>query len=332
MNELEAVQALRADVPWPGTQELTAPRGRLLEAIDTAAARPRRRLGWVPLVAAAAAAALVAGIVARPRTVHVRPMPAVPARDMSLAAQVLRAAALHVATEPATRPSPDQWIYSKSVEQEPGSPVATNENWIQFDGVDTAYFQGGKLIVHAGPPAAPPTGASAPLRAFDADPTPMTAYDALSSLPPDRTALLAAVDAEIAADPGAVAPAGGSPSAGRTRPQLEFEYLSNLVWNAAQAAPASAEAAVFRAMATIAGVSAQSGVSDAAGRPAIALSDDGDQQQLLFDPHTYEVIGLRQVSDGHYPAPGKSGTEPAGTIVDSVAFVSVTPVNAPGDR
>ncbi len=332
MNELEAVQALRADVPWPGAQELTAPGGRLLAAVEAASVPPRRRLGWVSLVAAAAAAVLAIAVVARPSAVHVQPTPTVPVRHMTLAAQVLRAAALHASTEPATRPSPEQWIYSKSVEQEPGSPVATDENWIQFDGVDTAYLQGGKLIVHAGPPAAPATGASSPLRAFDANATPMTAYDALSSLPTDSAALLAAVDAEVAADPGAVAPAGGSPMAGSTRAQLEFEYLSNLVWNAAQAAPASAEAAVFRAMATIPGVTAQPAARDAAGRLAIALSDDGDGQQLLFDPQTYEVTGLRQVSNGHYPAPGKRGTLPAGTIADSVAFVSVALVNAPGDR
>ena len=104
------------------------------------------------------------------------------------------------------------------------------------------------------------------------------------------------------------------------------------MWNAAQAAPASAEAAVFRAMATIPGVTAQPAATDAAGRPAIALSDDGDGQQLLFDPQTYEVTGLRQVGNGHYTAPGKRGTLPAGTIADSVAFLSVALVNAPGDR
>ena len=338
MNELEAVRSLRADVKWPGAQELAAPRGRLLEAIDAAATRPRRGLGWVALAAVAATAALAIAILDVPRTARVQPTPTVPARHMTLAAQVLRAAALHAAAlhaaaaEPAARPSPDQWIYSKSVEQEPGAPVQTNENWIQFDGVDTAYVEGGKLVVHVGPAPAPASGASTPLEAFDASATPMTAYDALASLPSDPAALLAAVDAEIAAHPGAVAPAGGSPTTGSTRPQLEFGYLSSLVWNAAQAAPASAEAAVFRAMATIPGVGAQPGVTDAAGRPAIALSDEGDGQQLLFDPNTYQVIGLRTISNGHYPAPGKGGTLPAGAVVDSIAFPTVALVDQPGER
>lgn len=345
MSELELVRALRADVPTPTARELEAPRGRLLDAI-AASSTPRRRvrrvrrvsrvrgasrLRWVPLVAALAAALVVAALHV-PRAPRPTATVPAPAPHLSLAAEVLRAAARHAAAEPASRPSPEQWIYSKSVEQEPGAPVAIDENWIQFDGVKTAYWQGGRLIVHAGPASAPPRGAGTPLQEYDAHPSPMTAYDALALLPPDPVALLAAVDAEVAANPNAVAPAGGSPIAGSTRQQLEFEYLSSLVWNAAQAAPASAEASVFRAMATIPGVTAQPGATDAVGRPAIALSDGGDQQQLLFDPRTYEVTGLRTISNGHYPAPGKAGTLPAGAVVDSVSFASVALVNAAGDR
>lgn len=336
MSELELVRALRADVRTPTARELEAPRGRLLDAI-AASATPRRRVRrvrrarWVPLVAALAAA-LVAAVLLVPRAARQTATAPATAPHFSLAAQVLTAAARHAAAEPASRPSPEQWIYSKSVEQEPGAPVATDENWIQFDGVKTAYWQGGELIVHAGPAPTPPRGAGTPLQEYEAHPTPMTAYDALASLPPDPVALLAAVDAEVAANPNAVAPAGGSPIAGSTRQELEFEYLSSLVWNAAQAAPESAEAAVFRAMSTIPGVTAQPDATDAVGRPAIALSDGDDQEQLLFDTQTYQVTGLRTISNGHYPAPGKAGTLPAGAVVDSVAFARVALVNAPGDR
>jgi hypothetical protein len=330
MNELDLIRELRADVALPNPAQLAGARGRLLEG-TTASRRPRHRARWVPLVAALAVA-LAITVLAIPRTAPRTTPP--PASHLSLAAQVLRAAALHAAAEPTTMPGADQWIYSKSVEEEPGSSVVTYDNWIQFDGAKTSYFQGGQLIVHTGPaPApAPSGGASTALQQYDAHPTPMTAYDALSSLPTDATALLVAVDAEVAADPNSVAPAGASPAAGSTRQQLEFQYLSNLVWNAAQAAPASAEAAVFKAMATIPGVTAQPGVADATGRPAIALSDERDAEQLLFDPRTHQVTGLRTISNGHYPAPEKGGNLPAGTVVDSVAFVTVALVNAPGDR
>ena len=336
MNELDVVRVLRAEVPTPTAAHLAAPRGRLLEAIEASPrSRPprRNRLRWV-LPVAAIVAALAIAVIEIPRPAS-KPRTVVPAPHISMAAQVLEAAALHAAAEPATRPSPDQWIYSKAVEQQYGSATTTDENWIQFDGVKTAYWQDGQLDVHTGPTPAAPHSVGSALQAYDAAATPMTAYDALVSLPSDPAALLAAVDGQVAADPGSVAPAGGSPIAHSSRRQLEFQYLSQLLWNAAQAAPASAEAAVFKAMATIPGVSAQSGVTDAAGRPAIALADEGDEQQLLFDPQTYQVAGLRTVSDGSWPASpvaATSKTLPNGTVVDSIAFASVAFVNQPGAR
>ena len=166
---------------------------------------------------------------------------------------------------------------------------------------------------------------------------PMGAYDALASLPSDPQALLRAVDRAVAVDPSSVAPPGGSPiSNHQTRQQLEFQYLTQLLWQAAQAAPARGEAAVFQALATIPGVTVQRGVSDAVGRPAIALSDCGDEQQLLLDPRTYKVTGLRTISDGTWPvdvmAKGKGPTYPSGTVIESDAWVKIALVSGPGAR
>jgi hypothetical protein len=186
-------------------------------------------------------------------------------------------------------------------------------------------MQNGQLVVHTSPASA--TGLS----------TPISAYDALASLPLGPKALLAAVDRAIATNPGSVAPPGGSPiEHHQSRQQLEFQFLTQLLWQAAQAAPARAEAAVFRALATIGGVSAQAGITDAAGRPAIALSDVGDDQQLLLDPTTYKVTGLRTISDGKWPvdvmAKGPGPTYPRGTVIESDAWVSITFVSRPGER
>jgi hypothetical protein len=338
MNDLDLIRALRADVAGPDPDQLARARHRLL-ARTAATPRERRRRGrgrrlrWVPLTAALAVTLVIAVLEVPHAASPPRKALGSPAH-LNNAVQWLRAAAIHADADSASRPSPEQWIYSEAVEQQVGSPVSRDENWIQFDGVKSAYWQSGQLIVHSGPPQ--PGNEGSAMAAYEATATPMTSYDALTSLPSDPQALLSVVDAQVAADPGSVAPAGASPQPNSTRAQLEFDFLSQLLWQAAQAAPASAEATVFQAMATIPGVTAQAGVTDAAGRPAIALSDAGDEQQLLFDPQTYQVIGLRTVSDGTWPAnpaatkfaTGK--TLPEGTVVDSLALARVAFVAQPG--
>jgi hypothetical protein len=245
----------------------------------------------------------------------------VPVTQAELAARILTTAASTVTRAPVkSEPTPDQWIYHKTVQYgRPGdvSPagVSTDEEWITFDGSRTAYYQGGQLIVHAevgGPPA---TGLS-PVAAFNANATPKTVYDAIASLPAAPNALLAAVDTAIAQDGGIANVAAGTPIsavAPKTKGQGEFDYLVLLLWNAAGGvgAPPAAEAATFRAMATIPGVTIQQGVTDAAGAKAIGVSADGGYDQLLLDPVTYQVTGLRQLSTGIGPITLAPGLPPA---------------------
>jgi hypothetical protein len=54
-------------------------------------------------------------------------------------------------------------------------------------------------------------------------------------------------------------------------------------------------------MATIPGVTVQQGITDAAGAKAIGVSADGGYDQLLLDPVTYQVTGLREFSTGTGP-------------------------------
>ena len=89
-------------------------------------------------------------------------------------------------------------------------------------------------------------------------------------------------------------------------------------------------------MAAIPGVTSQQGITDIAGRPAIGLSDNGGKTQLLLDPRTYRVIGMRAASTGTDPVRAAAGNgskvpwPPRGTIIESMAWAQVTMVSGPG--
>jgi hypothetical protein len=260
---------------------------------------------------------------------------------------------------PKTTPSPGQWIYSKVVGYEYRQGTTSNENWITFDGTESAYYQGhgGPITVHTSPITPPADIKSDPLAAFNTDATPQTAYYALASLPEAPGQLLAALD-KVAEAAGGANLVAGDPVAGQTpknKGQLEFDYLSLLLWNAAGGvgAPPNAEAAAFRAIAAIPGVIIYLGITDAAGNPAIGVSDDGGYDQLLLDPVSYQVTGLRQLSNGIGPKMAAPSPQqlagypkamqqqilrmlknpagpPKGTVLESLAYAQVSEVSGPG--
>jgi hypothetical protein len=327
MNELELLRDLRSEVSGPNAGDLAAGRARLVAAIT-----PRRRSSFRPrramTVALAAAAIAAAGVVA---TLDRAAPVSGPASHMTLAAQVLHAAAARLGAEPSHRPAPGQWIYSVAV-QAGGGGGSGVPNWMTFDGSGSAYYFRGRLIVHRDPNP-PAAGRTAMARFLDTT-TPLTAYDALAALPRRPRPLLAVIAHTVAAYPGAVNPPGSSPSTHATPSQQQFDFLATLLWNAAQAAPTRAEAAAYHALAMIPGVSAER-TRDAVQRPAIALDVRGGNQQLLLDPRTYRVTGLRTVSDGSWPVnPGRRGgpTYPRGKVIMSLAWSRIALVSGPGQR
>ena len=272
------------------------------------------------------------------------------AKAPSQATLVLRQAAAVSSRVPnKAAPHPGQWI-----------SLTSDEQWITFAGAKTASRQsaGRPLLVQASPSTPLSEIKANPLGAFNKNITQETAYYALASLPAAPGQLLTAVD-RAAEDLGAANLAAGTPLTGLTPTstgQLEFDYLSLLLWNAAAGtgAPPAAQAAVFRAMATIPGVTVQRGLIDAAGKPAIGVSDDAGYDQLLLDPVSYQVIGLRQISNGIAPKvtqldPMQLADLPRnerqqvlrkmqaaltwprkGTVVLSVAYARVSEVSGPG--
>jgi hypothetical protein len=347
--------------------------------------RPARRRLLAAVAGGAALAACAAGVAsytltrspgpatgpvaAGSSTPKTAPTPAAVQRA-ALAARILRDAATQVARAGVTaEPGPDQWIYAKTVSYEdPGGVQPAAENWETYDGSQTAYFADGKLITHTSPVAVPGPDVSA-WTAWKEEISPKTAYDLLKSLPANPQALLSTVGKHVQEEGLSNVAAGDplSPVPPTTQPQAEFDFLTLVLWNAAGGVggPPAAEAAVFQAMAALPGISVQQGVTDEDGAQAISVSDDG-YDQLLLDPKTYQVLGLRQLNRGtadipvtgqYLPAKYRNATVwaalskaekakliaqaqrklaktwPAkGAVLESLAYAKVAEVSAPGDR
>src|ERR1700722_7443463 len=330
MNDLDLVRTLRADVPSPAPARLAAGRSRIL-----AAAATRRRRYWrlalppragtppPPLAPAAAPGGPAPPAPPRPAGTPSRPAPAATAR-VSLAARILTVAARTVAagpaTRPATRPGDRQWIYSRFVQTQTGTPAQDDENWIRFDGREQAYYLNGQLIVL---PESSGSGG------------PLSSYRELAALPAAPSAILAAALQVVGttqrqwenwSSGSAVAEL-----APRTAGEAEFDYLAQLLWNAYAAAPPAALAHVYQAMADIPGVTVTPGLTSAVGRPGIGVSANGGVSWLLLDPQTYQVIGLgeKALSQASVKVKGAPITF-SGTI--SISWADVAVVAAAGQR
>jgi len=370
----ERLVAFRSTVPFPSRARLAPGRDRLLAATMTGAGQPgagqtgvRPRAGrgpwlrWRPAVALAAAGAVAAVAVGAGHalTAHAghagrptRPATAVRApqvtRQATLAAKVLHDAA-RVAAKAGTRePAPGQWIFSESIQTGYRFHAAFTSppEWITFDGGQTAYYQGpdgnGPLVVHTNRTSFPPPGANLWTALSTYGISPKIAWDLLDSLPANPQALLAVIAAHTGGQPDAGLAAvgalfgGGKPT---TKAQVEFDYLTWLMWNAQSGlgGPPSGDSAAYSALATLPGISVQEGITDAAGAPAIGVSADGGYNQLLLSPATYQVIGLRSISTGVAPKRMRyigahAAYPPKGAVILSTAFTQVTEVPAAGDR
>ena len=317
MNDLDLVREMRAAVPAPTPARLAAGRGRILAM----AARPRNywrlalSVGAVAAAAALAVVAILGGTATPPR--HPRP---VPTTRVSLAAQILTAAARAIAAEPAARPGDRQWVYSRFVQTQTGQATQADENWIRFDGREQAYFLNGRLIV-----VHETSGSGGPL----------SSYDELAALPSTPGAILAAARQVVGTTPrdwenwssGSAVAELAPTSAG----DAEFDYLAQLVWEAYAAAPPAALAHVYQAMAELPGVTVSRGLTNAVGRAGIGVSANGGVSWLLLDPRTYQVIGLNEkaISARSVTVKGSSLTF-SGTI--SMAWADVVIVKGPGER
>jgi hypothetical protein len=225
-------------------------------------------------------------------------VPGIPAGPVANAAELLGRAATAAETPPFTAPRPDQWIFIESKQRFPaiGTRVTTprtrlvtfvEQTWWRADGLQIARAQEG----HYG---------DGKLRIENGGGGWKHHYPTLAALPTDPAALPAVVFAKAG---GAV---GGS--AEQRASWLYGEY-SAILRNGV--APPKVEAAVFRAIARIPGVTMNTDAVDVAGRPAVAVARVAEgylHQEILLDRKTYRYMGERTIVIKDHTSTGQDGT------------------------
>jgi hypothetical protein len=300
--------------PQPPGQVIAAGRARLQRSYRRPGIRVPRfsllAMGGIGVAATAAAAVVAVGISST------TPLPPTGATHVQLTAamRTLEAAASAVTRQPSGQPRPKQWLLVKSVEYQPGHYASMSTEWTTFDGLSTAYYQSGKLVVHSSADRAVSDG------------SPMGAYDELRKLPLTPQALLAGLRT-VSAD---------QTSMGASARVREWEGIVQLLWNSPVAAPTKVQAEIFLALTEIRGLRVEH-VADALGQPVIGLYlPAAGHSDLLLDPHTYQVVGRLDISSGIYSKAERAMAKikkftlpPAGTITWSIAR-STSLVRGPG--
>jgi len=335
MNDLDEIRDFRAEVPLPDRAALAPGRAVLLAE----AARPSRRVrpAWrFGLALTAAAATVVAGfaVLGDDRPVELRPVSVT---------RFLESAASAAEKKPDVRPSPHQWIYSKTFQPSPAvvqgdlpDHLVHAEHWVRFDGLQSARYE--------------PRGGKVELRIVDEkwvkhntdseERTPAQWYDYYRTLPVDPAALLALMteraDAYMAERKAPFASAD-------ERDQWVFRRLAGFLDDGASL-PGSMRATVYRAVALIPGVQIKKGTADALGRPGTSVIRTGGDvlltEEFIIGDTAYAYLGSRVVAgadqtvtapDG-VASPPTGNTIKAGTVLGNEALEDSGVVDAPGDR
>jgi hypothetical protein len=259
------------DAPEPPSQ---ASRARARAALAARAARRAPRLRARVAAVGALSLAIAGGVAVvqnlggtgsdgRPRSV-VPGLPAVPVAS----AEILERAARAAQSRPFTAPRDDQWIYVADRFTDHDGKTTIQRSWHRADGGGVAFDRGdGQLHVES---THWPAGRKRPLT---------DAYKGVASLPTDPDALLRWAYAQDVEN-------GDTSKDGVVYLLLNGILRGNIV-------PPDLEAAIFRAMKQIPGVSVQT--VDIFGKPTISLgfTDDWLHEELLIDPTTYAYRGER---------------------------------------
>jgi hypothetical protein len=204
-----------------------------------------------------------------------------------------------------TPPRDDQWIYTESrgavrdkgigqgerITRQTPLPQTAEPFWTRADGKRVGYLVDGELQT-----------------SNPGERTPENTYALLASLPTDPDALLAKYR-ELYQDAG---------------PTDEWIFLRLAVTLSQNLVAPEHEAAIFRAMAKLPGVTVDETATDTEGRPALSVSQVAEgwrNVEILLDPVTYAYRARRETAiidyEEHYPKPNgvKMSTMKDGKLV-----------------
>ncbi|MDX3728921.1 CU044_5270 family protein [Streptomyces caniscabiei] len=327
IDEVARVRELRAGAPTPDRARLAPGRARLL---DAARAGGRRHRVWarprfviVGVAAAVTAVAVAASLLVGGEDDRGLTTPATltdaDLKGMTAAELLERAAEAVEGQPPVAEPRARQWMYQKSaveganeaeVEQL-GDRARFSESWIRYDGSAQAFEQldpFGKLIKLHVRKMQLENGAEGD------DRSPREMYRLIATLPADgQGALRALREKDAIAD-----------EKGVSRARNDYSEISVLL--GADIKPPRGVAGLYRAFATLPDLTVVDHlVETAAGDRAVAVryggQDDGDRdtgREWLFDPETYETLGVREVRDGK--------------VIGGSSAVTLALVDKPGER
>lgn len=340
-GDLEQADLQQADLRRTGLQRADLQRAGLegtgLESAGAGAgsgARPIRRRLRLPrmgirLVAVGAlAVAITAGVTVaqnlggvdergRPRPV----LPVLPAGPVANAAQALDRAATAAEARTFTPPRADQWTYLENSETFPskgpggvatGGPLKTHvtRQWRSADGKRSAWIEKGRLQIQSEPGSL----------------TPPADYPTLAALPTEPAALLSWAYKEMGG-------LGGDTAEGHYA--MAYTLLTTVLRNSVL--PPGVEAAIYRTMKQIPGVTLVPQAVDVAGRPALALGRVQEgwlHEEVLIDRTTYAYLGERSIAIKTHTSKGLDGswTVRKGTVQILAARLKAGIVDKAGQR
>lgn len=323
MDEIQALRSLREETPQASPQRLAALRAGLFRSMT--APPPRRRFGLPKLalrlaVAGGLAVAMLVGVTVAQGNSVFRPEPA-------SAAVFLEKAANTLAAQPSgqERPRDDQWLYTKKMETnftvhsyfegKPGSKpreerkveVVTGEGWFRFDGKEMAWYdEAGKL--RQGP---------IDMSGYD-ERYPAQVWNVLASLPLDPDEVLAAVQAEVKR----IYPDSPELHHGQGLNERTIWLIGALLGEDPGLVPSpEQQAALYRALARVPGVTITPDVTDLAGREGVLLSRRTKTFVfgIVIDPDTYAYLGTAKRVEN-------------GKVVEGSSLLKSGMVDEPGER
>jgi hypothetical protein len=301
----ELAQLAERELPAGRTAVLREHLLNELRPADTAGAKPTRIRALRPAALAVGAAATAAVLVVVVSGANSQPASAEANRLLQ-----------HVATAAAHGHAPvpirdDQFVYTKYARSEAewqksgpplAGPVYTLEAWLSVDGSKPAAL------------ASNSRHGQARYKVEGGDPR-LISYRTLQTLPTDPHQMLAWLHKNAPAGPhrdaGTFAEIGGFASQGLMPPAVT--------------------AALFRAAALIPHVEFIPDAVDAVGRHgvAVAFTDYGDRNELIFNKKTYAYLGSRTVVTDYNPHPNAPRK---GQSIGASAFLSSTIVNTANQR